>query len=190
MKKVLITGGTNGIGGSLRKLLNNHYEVIPMDTHTGHKFKPDNSMLQEVYDTALECDIFVNNLFYKDSQLTLFKQLYAAWKEDATKHIININSKLRLKVQNGPQDIIAGSPYTAIKQRLHDEWLNVLHEPGRKVKITNISPGFVDTKFAQQNNLPEGMKLEPEEVAEYIKWTIEQPAFIELGEVSFWRVKR
>jgi NADP-dependent 3-hydroxy acid dehydrogenase YdfG len=189
MKKVLVTGGTNGIGGALCKLLKDDYEVIPMDVHTGHSFASE-AVLQEVYETALTCDIFINNLFHHESQLSLFKKVYAAWKEDPNKHIININSKLRLKIPRGPHDIVANNPYTDLKKRLHDEWINVLHETGRRVKISNVSPGFVDTKFSEQNKLPEGMKLEPEEVADYIKWTLDQPDFIELGEVSFWRVKR
>ena len=189
MKKVLVTGGTNGIGGALCALLKDDYDVIPMDVHTGHSFA-SKEVLDEVYNTILDCDVFVNNLFHHNSQLTLFKRVYDAWKEDPTKHIININSKLRLKIPRGPHDIVAVNGYTNAKKVLHDEWLSVLHEPGRKVKISNVSPGFVDTKFSQQNKLPEGMKLETTEVAEYIKWTLEQPDFIELGEVSFWRIKR
>lgn len=33
----------------------------------------------------------------------------------------------------------------------------------------------------------DGMKLDRYEVAEYIKWVLEQPEIIELGELSFWR---
>jgi len=189
MKKVLVTGGSKGIGGATCELLKDTYEVIPMDVHTGHSFR-DPNVVEEVFNTALECDIFINNLFYADTQITLFKRLYRHWKEDPTKHIININSKLRLKIPTHENDIVAINAYTDLKKEFYQAWLEILHDPGRLVKVSNISPGFVDTDFAKQNKLPPGLKLEPKEVAEYIKWTIEQPDFIEMGEVAFWRIKR
>lgn len=186
MKKLAITGHTDGIGSAVVDILKDQYIIVGMSRATEHQLTKE-STVEKVFTDSKDCDIFINNAVCRDRQELLFKKFYSNWKSDASKHIVNINSKLRLKVPNNENDRAVHNYYTRSKHKLHRAWMDVLHDTGRKCKISNISPGFVDTKLVSYVHLPDGMKLDRYEVAKYIKWVLEQPEIIELGELSFWR---
>lgn len=188
MKKLAITGHTDGIGGALVELIKDEYEILGMSRTNGFYLTKE-GIVERIFETAKDCDIFVNNAFCRSRQTELYDIFYDNWKTDPTKHIINIGSKLRLNVDE-TGFIGQNNPYSNEKRDLHLRWMANLHDSDRRCKISNISPGFVDTKFSSYSKLPEGMKLDKFEVANYIKWILGQPDNIELGEVSFWRIKR
>ena len=186
MKKLAITGHTDGIGRAIVEILEGDYTIIGMSRKTGHQLN-DELTVEKVFEDSKDCDIFIYNAVCKDRQSLLFNKFYENWKTDPTKHIMNINSKLRMKIPVNEHDGAANNGYTLSKKLLHQAWINVLHDQGRKCKISNVTPGFVDTKLIASVRLPEGMMLEAKEVAEYVKWVLAQPDIIELGELSFWR---
>lgn len=65
----------------------------------------------------------------------------------------------------------------------------MLHATDRRCRISNISPGFVDTNLISHFSMPEWLKQPAEECAETIVWLINQPENVEIGELSYWRRK-
>ena len=179
MHSVAITGHTKGIGKAIVDKLKNEYKILGFSRSTGYNVvKPDDTI--RVFEESKHCDIFINNAFCRYSQIDLFTLFFKAWKNDASKTIININSKTRL----GPLK----TSYKDVKCDLHNKWLSVLHNTDRKCKIINLSPGFVDTDMIKDMSVPESIVLQPEECAEFVKWVITIPKHIEVGELSFWRL--
>ena len=123
---------------------------------------------------------------YCVNAIRLFNKFYNGWKEDPKKFIININSRNRFRVGDGS---FGDNQYAAVKAHLHQQWVDVLHDTGRLCKISNISPGFVDTNLISHFSMPEWLKQPPEECAETIVWLINQPDNVEIGELSYWRRK-
>lgn len=186
MKKIAITGHTRGIGKAIVDLCTDEYEILGFSRSTGHNLS-HRSTLETVFEEAKDCDIFINNAFCGDSQLKLFDIFYDNWKDDTTKFIININSKNRFRVGDGT---FGGSGlYASTKLQLHKQWIDVLHEKSRRCKISNISPGFVDTELISHYTMPDWMRQPAQECAETIVWLINQPDHVEIGEISYWRHK-
>ena len=185
MKKIAITGHTQGIGKAVVDLCKNDYEILGFSRATGHNLlKP--GVVERILEEAKDCDIFINNAFSTDAQIKLFDLFYKEWKGDMTKFIINVNSKNRFRAGDGSY---VDNGYAAVKSLLHKQWVDVLHESGRLCKISNLSPGFVDTPLIGSFSLPVWMKQPAEEFAETIMWIINQPDNIEIGELSSWRRK-
>jgi NAD(P)-dependent dehydrogenase (short-subunit alcohol dehydrogenase family) len=185
MKKIAITGHTQGIGKAVVDLCKHDYEILGFSRATGHNLlKP--GVVERIFEEAKDCDIFINNAFSTDAQMKLFDLFYNYWKDDVTKFIINVNSKNRFRAGDGS---FGDNGYAAVKALLHKQWIDVLHESGRLCKISNISPGFVDTYLISHFSVPEWLKQPPEECAETIMWLINQPDNVEIGEVSYWRRK-
>lgn len=185
MKKIAITGHTQGIGKAIVDLCKDQHEIVGFSKSTGYNLMEPGA-LERIYAESKECDIFINNAFAVDAQIRLFNKFYNGWKEDPKKFIININSRNRFRVGDGS---FGDNQYAAVKAHLHQQWVDVLHDTGRLCKISNISPGFVDTNLISHFSMPEWLKQPPEECAETIVWLINQPDNVEIGELSYWRRK-
>ena len=55
----------------------------------------------------------------------------------------------------------------------------------KKCRITTINPGYTNTDLVARL-VNEVNMLSPEEVANTVKWVIEQPAHIEVGDLGIW----
>ena len=55
----------------------------------------------------------------------------------------------------------------------------------KKCRITNINPGYTNTDLVARL-VNEVNMLSPEEVADTVKWVIEKPANIEIGDLGIW----
>ena len=53
-------------------------------------------------------------------------------------------------------------------------------------RIININPGYVETDMVAQH-IGKFKMLQPNKVAETIKWCLDQPQDIEIGELSIWK---
>ena len=107
--------------------------------------------------------------------------LFEKWIYDETKTIVNISSQSKY---TGMSKNWSG--YSAYKASLNHQAYLCGFNTDRKCRIITINPGLVKTdmtKSAQQLN--KGM-LTPKEVAEAVKWTLQQPQHIEIGELSLW----
>jgi len=69
----LITGHTSGIGLAIYNRFNEiGFNVSGVSKSTGFNFK---EKYQEIIDIAKECDVFINNAYYKDYQLRFLNDL-------------------------------------------------------------------------------------------------------------------
>ena len=53
----------------------------------------------------------------------------------------------------------------------------------KKCRVITINPGYVDTEMTKGKTAP---MLSATKIAETIKWCMDQPQEVEIGEISIW----
>lgn len=178
MKSCAITGHTKGIGKALASLLeDNQYSVLGFSRSNGYNLCQN---IEQIAEQSKDTDIFVNNAFFKNYQVDMFKKIFSLWQHDKTKTIVNINSRAQY-------DDNIGREYSDVKKTL----ANIAkcgNMYDRECRIINISPGYVATSRVPESYLKKhgAPYISAEQCAEYIKWAIDQP--IEIGELSLWKL--
>lgn len=114
-------------------------------------------------------DVFINQAHQNWDQVDLFDAFFQAWKNNESKHIINISSRA------AQPNISKGYLYAAQKAALNHYANNVVYNSSKLCKITNINLGLLN------HDLP---SLTYETVANYIKWIIDQPSYIEIPDIT------
>jgi len=170
--KIAITGHTSGIG----KAIYNAFppsEVIGFSRENGHNitdvFHRD-KIIKEVED----CDVFINNAHEEFAQVHMLNELYQKWQYSKNKLIINIGT------DSVPQSAwqVVHRRYPVEKAALHSQIELIQQDPeGRRVKITNLALGHVETEF---NKDYKGSKLKFETIVNTINWIIKQDNEIKL----------
>lgn len=185
MSKIFITGHSRGIGNALATLMEqDDHTVVGASRSNGYDIT-DPDVVELLIEQHADCDVFVNNAYVgTGAQTRLFRGFYDNWRLLENKTIVNINSRARL----GPP---MGRPYCVLKRELHKEWTKILDNDGdRQCRIINISPGWVDTDMirhrASQNMIIEQDIMSAQTCASLIKWSLDQPQHIEIGELSLW----
>ena len=85
-KKVCITGHTKGVGKAIKERLEaNHYTVVGGSRSNGVNVGKHKSVINCVLQE--DPDIFINNVYWPDSQAKITYGLYNKW-QDKKKHII------------------------------------------------------------------------------------------------------
>lgn len=184
MSKIVITGHTKGIGQALTKLYTDAGHEVLGCSRTNHYDMMTEEGRDKIIAHHTDCDIFVNNAFADQHQITLFKAYYEQWRYDNTKTIVNINSRAKYGA-------IAGREYSMVKKMLHKEWVKILEDHGdRLCRIININPGYVDTEMLRHPTAKSyGFTheiMQPETLAGFIKFATDQPHHIEIGDFSVW----
>lgn len=174
--RVAVTGHTRGIGKAIADLYPNS---IGFSRVNGYDISDPEvvSLIVEVV-TKMNCDVFVNNAYNGTAQTTIFEQLLKHWNEDSSKTIVNINSRT---IYNGPNQ----RQYTTDKKLLRSSAINAIRDINRKCRVININPGYVKTDMTTDAHNKYNM-LTPEQLAQMIKWCLDQPQGIEIGELSVW----
>jgi NAD(P)-dependent dehydrogenase (short-subunit alcohol dehydrogenase family) len=174
--KLAITGHTRGIGKAIADLYPGY---IGFSSSNGYDIsKPEDVKL--IIDTALlmECDVFVNNAYSGTAQTSIFEKLLTHWNTDPSKTIVNINSRT---IYNGPNQ----RQYTTDKKLLRSSAITAIRDINRQCRVININPGYVQTDMTESVHEKYNM-LSPEQLADMIKWCLDQPQGIEVGELSVW----
>ena len=174
--KIAITGHTKGIGKAIADLYYTD-EVVGFSRSNGYDLKESDSV-DKIIKSVLECDVFINNAYYQTAQVDLFEKLLAHWNLDSTKTIVNINSRT---IYNGPNQ----KQYTTDKKLLRSSAVNAIRDIDRKCRVININPGYIKTDMTSAVHDRYKM-LTPEQLATMIKWCLDQPQEIEVGELSVW----
>ena len=174
--KVAITGHTKGIGRAIADLYCTD-EVVGFSRSNGYDiFNP--SDVNKIIDSSLHCDVFVNNAYNGTSQVDIFEKLLSYWNHDPSKTIVNINSRT---IYNGPNQ----RQYTTDKKLLRSSAVNAIRDIDRKCRVININPGYIKTDMTAGVHDKFNM-MSPEQLAQMIKWCLDQPQGIEVGELSVW----
>jgi short-subunit dehydrogenase involved in D-alanine esterification of teichoic acids len=170
--KIAITGHTDGLGQSIYNLLKTNYTTIGMSRTNGY----DVSNTSQIINNVLDCDVFINNTYYKETQTELLETLFNLWK-DSNKIIINLNSSC---VYHSSE----WAPiYAESKKKLRNKmWELVESHPNKKLRVVNIYPSTLDT----HNGYNEYTKIDVNYISKTIEWLINQPAEIEIREISIY----
>ena len=176
--KIAITGHTKGIGAALSDLLGKEHTILGFSRSNGYDISKAES-IDSIISSVLECDIFINNAYHDLSQVTLFEGVLALWHSNPNKTIVNINSKASYSPPNGRD-------YTKFKKVLRSSAVKAIADIDRKCRVININPGYVTTERTVHAQEKYKM-LSPEQLAVLIKWCIDQPQEIEIGEIGIWR---
>jgi NADP-dependent 3-hydroxy acid dehydrogenase YdfG len=172
--KVSITGHTKGIGKAIANL---YTDVIGFSRSNGYDIGNPVDVQRIVTESA-HCDVFVNNAYHSTAQTVIFESLLELWHTDPSKTIVNINSRT---IYNGPNQ----RQYTTDKKLLRSSAVNAIRDVDRKCRVININPGYIKTDMTQAVHEKFNM-LSPEQLATMIKWCLDQPQGIEVGELSVW----
>lgn len=171
---IAITGHTRGIGKAIFDL---HSESIGFSRANGYDISEPEVVKQIVEIVSdMNCDVFINNAYSGDAQMLMFRRIYEEWKNNDSKTIVNINSRTIYNKPNNRQ-------YTADKKILRSVAIEALNDVTRKCRIININAGYVKTD--RTSKLSCNM-LTPQQLADMIKWCLDQPQNIEVGELSVW----
>jgi len=173
--KIAITGHTKGIGKAIADLYYSD-EVVGFSRSNGYDIsKPD--VIKLILAEGSKCNIFVNNAYHDFAQCDLLEGIYQQWKDDPTKTIVNIISRARYGLGKAKF-------YGQTKMELYTKAKNMMFSD-KRCRIININPGYVRTDMV--SSMPESTKmLTPQQLADIIKWCLDQPQSIEIGELSVW----
>ena len=185
MRKILITGSRKyGLCEAMCNLFDTmpdiEYETASrsngyqLDTSEGQK------KLAEKYIEG-EFDIFINNsAIWKFQQVMIVEAVYNAMEEaDRKGHIINIGST----ADTGVKGRTWRYPTEKKALKAYNRDLTYMAMGGSNIKTTLISPGSLTTASVMKKH-PDRKLIDVEYIAELVMWTINQPEYINVNELS------
>jgi hypothetical protein len=185
MKKILITGSRNyGLCEAMCNLFDTmpdiEYETASrsngyqLDTSEGQK------KLAEHYING-NFDIFINNsAIWKFQQVMIVEGVFNAMEEaDRKGHIINIGST----ADTGVKGRTWRYPTEKKALKAYNRDLTYKAMGGSNIKTTLISPGSLTTSSVMKKH-PDRKLIDVEYIAELVVWTINQPEYINVNELS------
>lgn len=131
MKKVAITGHTQGLGKALFERFAVDYKVAGFSRSNGYDIRK----IEPIIGFVRNYDIFINNACDRFSQVDLLYTLYSGW-QDQDKVIVNISSLAPDGFKEYPQ------PYASHKAAL-DNASRQLSAQMKRCKVINIKPGYI-----------------------------------------------
>jgi NADP-dependent 3-hydroxy acid dehydrogenase YdfG len=101
------------------------------------------------------------------------------FREQGSGHIVNVISTAGIRI------VPAQAVYAATKNAVRTITEGLRQEAGPHLRVTGVSPGYVDTDFAKGVELPAGpaVALPPEAIARAIAFAIEQPDGVDVGDI-------
>ena len=173
--KIAVTGHTKGIGKAIADLYKEQEnEVIGFSRSTGYDISSVET-INNIITQSIDCDVFINNAYHDFAQCDLLEGIFDKWKDDPNKTIVNIIS--RAKYGLGKAKFYGQTKielYTKAKKMMFSD---------KRCRIININPGYVRTDMVAHVDVK---MLTTEQLAKMIKWCLDQPQGIEIGELSVW----
>jgi hypothetical protein len=168
--KILITGET----GLAKGLAAAHHadDVTCVSRSNGH----DIALIQEWGIEFLDRDIVYNCAYHDLHQLSVLEFFYNHWKNDKSKTIVNIGSRVVYFPRS--QDQKEYWNYQLHKQTLQSAFEQML--PGAECVIKLINPGPIDTKMVSHLSVP---KFSVNDLASRIKSFVDDPV---IRRVDLW----
>lgn len=185
MKKILITGSRNY---GLCEAICNLFDTLPnIEYETASRsngFNLDNSdgysKLANYYIDG-DFDIFINNsALWKFHQVMIVESVFNAIEEaDRKGQIINIGST----ADTGVKGRTWRYPTEKKALKAYNRDLTYMAMGGSNIKTTLISPGSLTTSSVMKKH-PDRKLIDVEYIAELVVWTINQPEYINVNELS------
>lgn len=174
--KFLITGNkTFGLAKELNQIFNNT-TFVSRETGYDLTIVEDQNKLSKL---VLEYDVFINSsALWKFNQTILLDKIY--------KSCIDSNHNLHIICIGSTTDRVKNSKvwlYNAEKKALRDycNTLSLSGVWGTTPKVTYISFGTLSNN---QKKHPDRKCLDIKLAAEYVKWVVNQPKFLNINEIS------
>jgi len=185
MKKILITGSRNY---GLCEAICNLFDTLPnIEYETASRsngYNLDNSdgysKLANYYIDG-DFDIFINNsAIWKFHQVMIVESVFNAMEEANRKgQIINIGST----ADTGVKGRTWRYPTEKKALKAYNRDLTYMAMGGSNIKTTLISPGSLTTPSVMKKH-PDRKLIDVEYIAELVVWTINQPEYINVNELS------
>ena len=185
MKKILITGSRNY---GLCEAICNLFDTLPnIEYETASRsngYNLDNndgySKLANHYIDG-DFDIFINNsAIWKFHQVMIVESVFNAIEEaDRKGQIINIGST----ADTGVKGRTWRYPTEKKALKAYNRDLTYMAMGGSNIKTTLISPGSLTTSSVMKKH-PDRKLIDVEYIAELVVWTINQPEYINVNELS------
>jgi|TARA_B110000211_G_scaffold118822_1_gene137607 NAD(P)-dependent dehydrogenase (short-subunit alcohol dehydrogenase family) len=185
MKKILITGSRNY---GLCEAICNLFDTLPnIEYETASRsngYNLDNSdgysKLANYYIDG-DFDIFINNsALWKFHQVMIAESVFNAMEEaDRKGQIINIGST----ADTGVKGRTWRYPTEKKALKAYNRDLTYMAMGGSNIKTTLISPGSLTTSSVMKKH-PDRKLIDVEYIAELVVWTINQPEYINVNELS------
>jgi len=185
MKKILITGSRNY---GLCEAICNLFDTLPnIEYETASRsngYNLDNSdgysKLANYYIDG-DFDIFINNsAIWKFHQVMIVESVFNAMEEaDRKGQIINIGST----ADTGVKGRTWRYPTEKKALKAYNRDLTYMAMGGSNIKTTLISPGSLTTSSVMKKH-PDRKLIDVEYIAELVVWTINQPEYINVNELS------
>ena len=185
MKKILITGSRNY---GLCEAICNLFDTLPnIEYETASRsngFNLDNSdgysKLAKYYIDG-DFDVFINNsAIWKFHQVMIVESVFNAMEEaDRKGQIINIGST----ADTGVKGRTWRYPTEKKALKAYNRDLTYMAIGGSNIKTTLISPGSLTTSSVMKKH-PDRKLIDVEYIAELVVWTINQPEYINVNELS------
>lgn len=173
--KIAVTGHTKGIGKAIADLYKDQETtVIGFSRSNGYDISSAET-INKIITQSIDCDVFINNAYHDFAQCDLLEGIFDKWKDDSNKTIVNIIS--RAKYGLGKAKFYGQTKielYTKAKKMMFSD---------KRCRIININPGYVRTGMVAHVDVK---MLTTEQLANMIKWCLDQPQGIEIGELSVW----
>ena len=166
--KILITGGTRGLGGGIKEHLISNGHIV--DT-----LGSIDSYAHNLPNVINDYDVFINNEYRDRIQTHLFEYVYAQWQYKP-KTIINILTS----------GLIFGSPnkkYMDDKRDLEQKTFE-LRTDDKEVRIINVYPNTLESS----RTVPY-QKLKYSDVSNIIQFIIQLPQDIEVFQIGVSKTK-
>jgi len=173
--KIAVTGHTKGIGKAIADLYNNRETtVIGFSRSNGYDISSAEA-IKNIITQSIDCDVFINNAYHDFAQCDLLEGIFDKWKDDPNKTIVNIIS--RAKYGRGKAKF-----YGQTKMELYTKAKKMMFSD-KRCRIININPGYVKTDMVAHVDVK---MLTTEQLANMVKWCVDQPQGVEIGELSVW----
>lgn len=152
--KVAITGHMSGLGKSLYNLFD---DVVGFDLNNGFDIRNPEVIVEK----SKDCDVFINNAYYKFCQVDLLELIFREWN-NLPKTIVNISST------GADINMTSTEPFGfyPIHKRALDDAVTRLQFIAKECKVINIKPGWINTPMVA--DFP-AEKMDPDELAIEIK---------------------
>ena len=185
MRKILITGSRNyGLCEAMCNLFDTMPDIEYETASRSNGFNLDSSSGQNKlaeYYIDNNFDVFINNsALWKFHQLMTVEAMYTAMEEAGRiGHIINIGST----ADTGVKGRTWRYPTEKKALKAYNRDLTYRTMGGSNIKTTLISPGSLTTSSVAKKH-PDGKLIDVEYIAELVVWTINQPKYINVNELS------
>lgn len=161
-RRVVITGSTK-----LAKTIAHTFRATPVH---GEPHIVDCVRVEQFIDWN-EYDIFINHAHVGFCQTELLWSAFQAWKDDETKHIVNISSRA------AKPNISKGYLYASQKAALNHLSDNLVYNSDKKCKITTLNLGMLEN----DDELP---SISYHEVVSAIWWCVMNYPQMEVPEIT------